>query len=104
MGQSTWDIFDNKVLGSDTVLGKAVEVEKKKGKSKGGVKVEAEEGEEEEEKRQQVMKVELLMAEPVLDDVVMEEEEENFPAEPIFLLAPMLLGQGQQCEQTWSDP
>ena len=67
-------IFDNKVLGCDTVLGKAVEVEKKKGKSKGGVKVEAEDGEEEEEKRQQVMKVELLMAEPALDDVVMEKE------------------------------
>ena len=67
-------IFDNKVLGSDTVLGKAVEVEKKKGKGKGGVKVEAEDGEEEEEKRQQVMKVELLMAEPALDDVVVEEE------------------------------
>jgi len=68
-------IFDNKVLGSDIVLGKAVEVEKKKGKSKGSVKVETEDGEEEEEeKRQQVMKVELLMAEPALDDVVVEEE------------------------------
>ena len=68
-------IFDNKVLGSDTMLGKAVEVEKKKGKSKGVAKVETEDGEgEEEEKRQEVMKVELLMAEPSLDDVVMEEE------------------------------
>merc|ERR1719341_2635481 len=68
-------IFDNKVLGSDTMLGKAVEVEKKKGKSKGVAKVETEDGEgEEEEKRQEVMKVELLMAEPSLDDVVVEEQ------------------------------
>merc|ERR1719295_261401 len=67
-------IFDNKVLSSETVLGKAVEVEKKKGKSKGSAKVEKEEGEEEDDdKRQEVMKVELLMAEPVLDDVVVEE-------------------------------
>ena len=67
-------IFDNKVLSSETVLGKAVEVEKKKGKSKGSAKVEKEEGEEEDDdKRQEVMKVELLMAEPALDDVVVEE-------------------------------
>ena len=69
-------IFDNKVLSSETVLGKAVEVEKKKGKSKGGAKVQTEEeGEEEDEdKRQEVVKVELLMAEPALDDVVVEEQ------------------------------
>ena len=67
-------IFDNKVLSSETVLGKAVEVEKKKGKSKGSAKVEKEEGEEEDEdKKQEVVKVELLMAEPALDDVVVEE-------------------------------
>ena len=69
-------IFDNKVLSSETVLGKAVEVEKKKGKSKGGAKVQTEEDgeEEDEDKRQEVVKVELLMAEPVLDDVVVEEQ------------------------------
>lgn len=69
-------IFDNKVLSSETVLGKAVEVEKKKGKSKGGAKVQTEEDgeEEDEDKRQEVVKVELLMAEPALDDVVVEEQ------------------------------
>ena len=68
-------IFDNKVLSSETVLGKPAEVEKKKGKSKGSAKVEKEEGEEEDDdKRQEVMKVELLMAEPALDDVVVKEE------------------------------
>jgi len=69
-------IFDNKVLGSETVLGKAVEVEKKKGKGKGGAKVQTEEegDEEDDDKRQEVVKVELLMAEPTLDDVVVEEQ------------------------------
>ena len=67
-------IFDNKVLSSDTVLGKAVEVEnKKKNKSK-GAKVETEDVEEDEDKRQAVVKVELLMAEPMLEDVVVEED------------------------------
>ena len=67
-------IFDNKVLSSDTVLVKAVEVEnKKKNKSK-GAKVETEDVEEDEDKRQAVVKVELLMAEPMLEDVVVEED------------------------------
>ena len=51
-----------------------MEVEKKKCKSR-GVKVETEdEDEEEDAKKQEVVKVEILMAEPALDDVVVEEQ------------------------------
>ena len=67
-------IFDNKVLSSDTVLGKAVEVENKKKNKNKGAKVETEDVEEDEDKRQAVVKVELLMAEPMLEDVVVEED------------------------------
>ena len=67
-------IFDNKVLSENSLLGKTMEVEKKKGKSR-GAKVEAEdEDEQEDAKRQEVVKVEMLVAEPVLDDVVVEEK------------------------------
>jgi len=67
-------IFDNKVLSENSLLGKTMEVEKKKGKSR-GAKVEAEdEDEQEDAKRQEVVKVEMLVAEPALDDVVVEEE------------------------------
>ena len=67
-------IFDNRVLSSDTVLGKAVEVENKKKNKNKGAKVETEDVEEDEDKRQAVVKVELLMAEPMLEDVVVEED------------------------------
>ena len=67
-------IFDNKVLSENSLLGKTMEVEKKKGKSK-GAKVDTEdEDEQEDAKRQEVVKVEMLVAEPVLDDVVVEEK------------------------------
>merc|ERR1719454_153097 len=67
-------IFDNKVLSENSLLGKAMEVEKKKGKSR-GAKVETEDEDEQEDvKRQEVVKVEMLVAEPALDDVVVEEE------------------------------
>ena len=49
-------------------------MEKKKGKSK-IVKVDPEdEDEQEDPRKQEVMKVEMLVAEPALDDVVVEEE------------------------------
>jgi len=67
-------IFDNKVLSENSLLGKSMEVEKKKGKSR-GAKVETEdEDEQEDAKRQEVVKVEMLVAEPALDDVVVEEK------------------------------
>merc|ERR1719450_1756922 len=51
-----------------------MEVEKKKGKSR-GAKVEPEdEDEQEDAKRQEMVKVEMLVAEPALDDVVVEEK------------------------------
>lgn len=65
-------VFDNKMLGDDTVLGKPVEVEKKKGKGKATKAVEEAEDEEEEEV-QEVVKVELLMRERRLEEVVTEE-------------------------------
>ena len=64
-------VFDNKMLKDDTVIGKPVEVEKKKGKGKAGKAVE--EVEEEEEEVQEVVKVELLMRERRLEEVVTEE-------------------------------
>ena len=51
-------------------FGKTMEVEKKKGKSK-SVKVDPE---DEDAKRQEVVKVEMLVAELALDDVVVEEK------------------------------
>ena len=67
-------IFDNKSLSENTLLGKTMEVEKKKCKSR-GVKVETEdEDEEEDAKKQEVVKVKMFMAEPALDDVVVEEK------------------------------
>jgi len=65
-------VFDNKMLRDDTVLGKPVEVEKKKGKGKAAKAVEEAEDEEEEEV-QEVVKVELLMRERRLEEVVTEE-------------------------------
>ena len=51
-----------------------MEVEKKKGKSK-SVKVDPEdEDEQEDAKRHKVVKVEMLVAEPALDDMMVEEE------------------------------
>ena len=51
-----------------------MKVEKKKGKSK-SLKVDPEDKDEQEDaKRQEVVKVEMLVAEPALDDVMVEEE------------------------------
>ena len=51
-----------------------MKVEKKKGKSK-SLKVDPEDKDEQEDaKRQEVVKVEMLVAEPALDDVVVEEK------------------------------
>ena len=55
-------IFDNKFLSENTLLGKTMEVETE------------DEDEEEDAKKQEVVKVEIIMAEPALDDVVVEEK------------------------------
>ena len=55
-------IFDNKFLSENTLLGKTMEVETE------------DEDEEEDAKKQEVVKVEIFMAEPALDDVVVEEK------------------------------
>jgi len=62
-------VFNNKVMSDDDVIGKAHEVDKKKGKGK----ISNKPVEEEEEQEQEVIHVELLATETVVEDVVVEE-------------------------------